>query len=384
MTNDSAGHQSASPRGSGAVMPALVIAVAELAHYAVGDFDVDDLLHELCAAAVNALRGPNPGVVVGVMALDGSRTRFVQASHPWVVPLEALQEAEQTGPCRVAADTGQPVLAQSPAQLAATGPLFAAAAAAAGVMAVLVLPLMSRGRCWGTLDLYWGTPHSPSDDEHAAAQLLADVAVSYLVMAADRAEMTAAKAQLAQQVLHDQLTGLPNRELIHELIHHALNTAERHRSCVAVLFVDVNKFKTVNDRYGHLAGDHVLQVIARRLRQTVRAGDSVGRLSGDEFLILCEDLPADLADAAININRLAGRVTAAITEPITVGDHTLHVTASVGIGITGDRPSPRDLIHEADLAMYEAKNRHTTTHTPDDDNGTPTPNAAISGSRDTC
>ena len=132
-----------------------------------------------------------------------------------------------------------------------------------------------------------------TDGDRASAQLLANVAVSYLAMAQDRAQSRQAQEQLAKRVLHDQLTGLPNRGLMQELITHALAASDRRGTLVAVLFVDLDRFKPINDTFGHQTGDQVLQVVARRMQEALRAGDTVGRLGGDEFLILCEDIADD-------------------------------------------------------------------------------------------
>ena len=133
-------------------------------------------------------------------------------------------------------------------------PAFEQAAAAIGVQAVLAVPLRNRDRSWGSLDLYWLAEHQMTAPDRAAAQLLANVVVSYLAMAEDRARLLAAQQQLTHQVLHDQLTGLPNRLLIQELIEHALAGAGRRDAHVAVLFVDLDRFKSINDTFGHSAG----------------------------------------------------------------------------------------------------------------------------------
>ena len=346
------------PGGEPGDLPPLMAAVARLARAATGEFRADDLLSALCREAAAALTVDG----VGVMTLDGTRTRFVQASHADWRPFEVLQQILQAGPCRDAVTTGRAIVADSPDRILAMWSTdFADAATSNGIQAVLALPLLSRGRCWGTLDLYWRHRHTPSDREVAAAQFLADVAVSYLVMAADRDEARLAREQLAHQVLHDDLTGLPNRQLIHELVQHALNSAGRHQTCVAVLFIDIDRFKQVNDQHGHLAGDLVLKDVARRLVAAVRVGDSVGRLSGDEFVVLCEDLSPEHRLAAEATAELSRRLVAAIAEPVPVGPALLEIAVSIGVAVARGMPETDqravDLIHRADLAMYQAKNQ---------------------------
>lgn len=349
-----AAHRREDTNGAGADSEALLAAVAELSVFASTEFDVTDILARLCDVAARALHVDG----AGVMEFRDGQVRFVRASHATLGPVEGLRETLQTGPCRTSIQTSAIAAAVSPADIASRWPDFVPVADRFGIQAMVAVPLMSRGTCWGTLDLFWIQPHTCNDAELAAARLLANLAVSYLVMATDRIRYEAAQRQLANRVLHDQLTGLPNRGLIHELIYHALAAAERHGTAVAVVFVDLDGFKSVNDTYGHLVGDIVLQEAARRLRQCVRASDSVGRLSGDEFLVLCEELPTSTYEVDAVISKLADRINLAIAEPITTDSVTVSITASVGIAVTRDRPSAADLIHEADTAMYEAKARH--------------------------
>ena len=243
-------------------------------------------------------------------------------------------------------------------EISSRWPSFAAAAAQGGIEALLVVPLVSRGRSWGALDLYRMRPGPWSREQVDAAQLLADVAVSFLVMAADREVARMANAELAGRALHDPLTGLPNRTLMHELIDHAVAGAGRHRWRVAVLFIDLDRVKSVNDTYGHVAGDTVLFQVSQRMSSVLRAGDTLGRLSGDEFLLLCEDFPVEPAiEVELAVTRLADRLRQAINVPITLDDEQIQITGSVGVALTTDRPSATDFIHEADIAMYQAKAR---------------------------
>ena len=216
---------------------------------------------------------------------------------------------------------------------------FEQVAAEIGVHAGLAVPLISRGHIFGTLDHYWRREHDPDVQDRAWAQLLAHIAVSYLVMAHSRAQSRAAQHVLAYRALHRQLTGLPGRELIQQLIKHALAAAVRRGTAVAVLVVDVDHFKSVTDRCGHHTGDEVLQILARRMQRTLRAGDSVGRISGDEFLILCEDPRGDGVVSAELLTGVGERWRAAVAEPVTVPTfgQPISITVSIGIARTGRR-----------------------------------------------
>jgi diguanylate cyclase (GGDEF)-like protein len=326
----------------------LAWAVGELAEMSTAEFDVDEMLRRLCEVAAHSLEVDGVGVM---KRLDGD-TKFVHVSDPQLADLERLQEVLQAGPCQDAINSRMPVAAGSVADMA--WPDFERLAADTGIQAVLAVPLLSRNQVWGTLDLYWRAEHAVTDADRASAQMLANVAVSYLAMARDRAQSQLAQEQLARQALHDQLTGLPNRGLMQELITHALAASDRRGTVVAVLFVDLDRFKSINDTFGHQAGDQVLQVVAQRMQNALRAGDTVGRLSGDEFLILCEDIGDHAAGQQV-LTVLGDRVRAAVSERIRVNLTDVSVAASIGIAVTADRPSAVEMIHSADLAMYEAK-----------------------------
>ncbi len=326
----------------------LSAAVGELAVLAVDEFSVDDLLRRLCQVAAEALTADGVGVMKAVTA----DSRFIHASAPSYVELGRLQEGLQHGPCTDAMETGGIITAGSPAEM--VWPSFARVADQVGVRAVISVPLMSRGRSWGSLDLYWRTDHRPPAHDLASATLLANVAVSYLVMAADRSESRKAQEQLARRVLHDQLTDLPNRGLMQELIYHALASSQRRGTSVAVLFVDLDKFKSINDTFSHQVGDHVLRTVAQRMQAVVREGDTVGRLSGDEFLVLCQDI-SNTGQANAELVALGERIRNAIGEPIAIDQTSVSVSASIGAALTGEQPSAAELIHLADTAMYEAK-----------------------------
>jgi diguanylate cyclase len=154
------------------------------------------------------------------------------------------------------------------------------------------------------------------------------------------------------QALHDSLTGLPNRALFQDRTAHALEAAARTAKQVAVMLVDVNRFKDVNDTLGHHYGDLLLVQIAQRFTHALRAGDSVARLGGDEFAVLL--CASDADDAVVTANRL----TDVLAEPFTVKDISLDVEASIGIALAGPDADVETALRHADVAMYEAKSQH--------------------------
>jgi diguanylate cyclase (GGDEF)-like protein len=169
---------------------------------------------------------------------------------------------------------------------------------------------------------------------------------------AANAERSAAQAELTHQAAHDSLTGLANRAQALRLISGALSRAQRSGAVVGLLFIDLDGFKQVNDTLGHQAGDEVLKTVARRMSETVRAGDVVARLGGDEFVVLLE--PLDEQASGVDV---AERVIDAVSEPMLLGSgHEATIGASIGLAISQDGDVDADrLMMEADLAVYRAK-----------------------------
>jgi diguanylate cyclase (GGDEF)-like protein len=157
--------------------------------------------------------------------------------------------------------------------------------------------------------------------------------------------------KIAHQAEHDFLTGLPNRLLLNDRIEQAIASARRHRRPLAVLFMDIDGFKYVNDSLGHLTGDKLLQSVAKRMLSCVRAPDTVSRQGGDEFVVLLQEM-LHKDDAAIT----ATRILRVLAEAHTVGRHELHVMASIGVSFyPEDGGDAETLIKNADTAMYQAK-----------------------------
>ncbi|MFN8168500.1 MAG: EAL domain-containing protein [Candidatus Nanopelagicales bacterium] len=161
--------------------------------------------------------------------------------------------------------------------------------------------------------------------------------------------------QLSHRATHDALTGLPNRLLLHDRLTQALVRARRSGRLVAVMFVDLDQFKAVNDTLGHAAGDQVLVAVSRRLVRACRASDSVTRFGGDEFVLVVEDV-----DSLDNVRRIAQRVLDSMTTPIVVEGSELYFGASIGVAVTGGETAANTsqvegLLRDADTAMYRAK-----------------------------
>jgi diguanylate cyclase (GGDEF)-like protein len=176
---------------------------------------------------------------------------------------------------------------------------------------------------------------------------MADVAEAFNETIARRREL---EVQLAHQALHDPLTQLPNRTLLTDRLTLALNRQARAGGSVVVAFMDLDRFKLVNDSKGHPVGDALLVALARRLEGVMRCTDTVARFGGDEFVMVSEGVYGD-ADVA----SIASRLTAVLEQPFLVGEEVLHISGSVGLAVGHDGETADELIRNADAAMYAAK-----------------------------
>jgi diguanylate cyclase (GGDEF)-like protein/PAS domain S-box-containing protein len=218
--------------------------------------------------------------------------------------------------------------------------------------------------------------HQGSEEAHGEAELGSGAAARYydiaisslrtrkvaragrLISLRDITERKALEQRLMQQALHDPLTGLPNRTLFMNRLEHALARGRRHESTVAVLFVDLDNFKFVNDSLGHEAGDRLLVAVRNRVHPCLRSEDTIARLGGDEFAILIEDVKYTSEPAYV-----AERIVEELQAPFPLGGQLVVITPSIGIAISDSRQdSPEHLLREADLAMYQAKEDGKARH----------------------
>jgi diguanylate cyclase (GGDEF)-like protein len=220
-----------------------------------------------------------------------------------------------------------------------------------GLVSSLLAPLDGRRGPVGALGVHTRDPRVFTGDEVHFVQAVASV----LIAAIERDEYA---GELERMARHDALTGLPNRALFIERTREALARARRTGAPVAVLFADLDRFKVVNDSLGHTIGDRLLVEVAGRLRAAVRPFDTVARLSGDEFAVLCEDVPGAAEAVA-----LAERVQSAMSVPFELGGTELFVTSSVGVVMGGSSDDePETMLRDADAAMYRAKERGRARH----------------------
>lgn len=328
--------------------------LTEFAQTMVTDFPIQGILDHLVTRIVEIM----PVSAAGVTLIGpGLEPRYVAASNTSAMRYERLQTTVGGGPCLAAYQTGTAISApdlRTDHRFAE----FAPRALAAGLGAVFAFPLRHGDMQLGALDLYCKTAGRLSRGSLVAAQTLADVAAAYLINAQARSDLQDSSDQSRDAALHDPLTGLPNRVLMLELLEHAFRSSTRSGKTSAVFFVDLDRFKEVNDTYGHQIGDQLLVAVGKRLTGVLRPGDSLARLSGDEFVVLCENL-----ESPSQADPIAVRLHQDLSRPFTLGDVTVCMTASIGIAFTGHGSEAADeLLHDADFAMYRNKRNRAANH----------------------
>ncbi|WP_372836402.1 putative bifunctional diguanylate cyclase/phosphodiesterase, partial [Pontibacterium sp.] len=210
-----------------------------------------------------------------------------------------------------------------------------------------------QGEIWnkrknGEIYPEWLTITAVTDD-HAKV-------TNYVAAFTDITQRKQAEADIHTLAFYDSLTGLPNRRLLLDRLEQSLLLRKRRHQLGALMFIDLDNFKTLNDTQGHDVGDCLLIEVAQRLRHSVREVDTVARLGGDEFIIILEDLNADYNQAALDAEQIAEKIVQALNQPYPLKDSEYHGTASIGLSLFDHRDkNAKDLLKRADVAMYQAK-----------------------------
>jgi diguanylate cyclase (GGDEF)-like protein/PAS domain S-box-containing protein len=215
-----------------------------------------------------------------------------------------------------------------------------------GIQYCLELP---GGNLWFELSVV-RKPTLPAEEER------------FIAIARDITERKNAEEAIRHMAFHDTLTGLPNRRMLTDRLQIALLASARNRDHGALMFLDLDQFKQLNDTQGHDTGDLMLQEVARRLLQSTRAIDTVARLGGDEFVVLIQDLSADVGEARLHATTVGHKILSSLNEPFVLAGHRHTTTPSIGVTLfSGDLLPPNDILKQADLAMYVAKSRGRNT-----------------------
>ncbi|MBJ7330328.1 MAG: EAL domain-containing protein [Solirubrobacteraceae bacterium] len=315
-------------------------AVALLGERALAGMPVNDLMREACEAVSRTLGVP----IAIVLEFEHGSSDFLVAAgvgtNPgtlgarFMPPVDVRRAAIRQlgrGPQRFVDLDDEP-------EGVFTGPLREH-----GVVSGVGVPVGERDRPMGMLCAYSTEQRVFTDDDTNLLQAISHVLAA--AIAARRAE-----DQARHDAMHDPLTGLPNRVLFSDRLTQALARSERDGSPLAVLLLDIDRFKLINDSLGHVVGDELLREVAPRLSGAIRPSDTVARLGGDEFAVLCEDLE-DEREA----QEMAERLGACFLRPFALGGEQQFATASVGLVVANGHAGAEELLRDADAAMYRAK-----------------------------
>lgn len=328
----------------GAALPAIATAVAtasgfEWAMVALVNEPVD----RVTASTLNVARYSNTTIATS------------RRGSPANVVLSAARQVRSTGrpllyPNIFAPDPGDPS-APCEYDVLRRDPELQSYYERAHLLSAAIFPLFAGERFYGTLTYTSSTKHSFDPAEVEFLTLLTEQAALALEGLKLHRDLRDANAALTHAATHDALTGLPNRVLLLDRLTQTLTRAQRSGTAVAVLFIDLDNFKQVNDSLGHDTGDLLLQSVAERLRAGLRAGDTAARFGGDEFTIVLENVGAEAEAQCV-----AERVRMSLQEPAVVAGHLLVLNASIGVAYdVGGTVNAESLMARADLAMYQAK-----------------------------
>jgi diguanylate cyclase (GGDEF)-like protein/PAS domain S-box-containing protein len=318
-------------------------AAAGLGRFALSEQDLDAVMQEVASVVAETLAVEHTGVLELSPAGDELRLVAGVGWEPGTVR-RAVIPAAPDHPVGRALRIGRPMIIEDAWDPEA--PEVAALLRRRGVASGMTVQISGRDGPWGAL-----TAHSQRPRRFAADETHFLAAVANVVSGAVDRHHT--EEEVRHAALHDALTGLPNRTLALDRLEGALARRRRDGRDVAVLLLDLDLFKLVNDSYGHGIGDDLLVTLAPRLHDAVRPSDTVARLGGDEFMVVCEQL-----DGARDAIQVAERVAQAVSQPIVLRSGEHFITASIGIAMadSADRDT-ETLIRDADAAMYRAKER---------------------------
>jgi len=281
--------------------------------------------------------------MVGVAGPTAENSRKVRVSV-------SEAHAEGRGVCGTAFRSGQPCICNDYFSVQAFA-AFHGVLRSDGAHAAAAFPLQVRGRTVGVM-LFIATESDTFTFEFSELLQRLAANVSFALENFDRVdEKTKADERIEYLASHDSLTRLPNREMFNALLRHSIETAQRHQRRFAVLFIDLDRFKVINDSLGHQAGDALLVELAGRLKRSLRASDVVARLGGDEFVVILGE-----AEQASDVERIAHNLLSVLSQPLQVSGHEWETTASIGIAMyPADGLDVQTLTKNADMAMYLAK-----------------------------
>ena len=319
------------------------VAVAELGRFALKSRDLETLMSEAVKIATATLDVDGGGILE--LSDDGEDLTIVAGvGFPDGIVGEHRIGLAKSATAGYTLASGEPtIVADLAAETRFKPPAFLLGL---GVVSIVSVPIHGKGRPYGVLDVRTSRLRAFSEDDVAFLVSIATL----ITVAVERHRDEQATRHAA---LHDPLSGLPNRTLALDRLGQALSRRRREHIDVAVFVLDVDRFKMINDSFGHAAGDEVLLALAARLIAAVRDSDTVARLGGDEYIVICPDV-----HGIVGATEIAERLTCAVTSRLVLdsGEHSFSI--SIGIALAeGRHGTPESLLGDADAAMYRAKER---------------------------
>jgi len=309
----------------------------------------DEALPDILATLTRLIEGQSERGTSAIQLLNTGRSHLHAVVGP-ALPRDFVDAMTNlaVGPCHASAGTA--VFRREAVLVAdiASDPLWIMwreEALAHGLLACSAWPIFGKNnKVLGALSLYYRESHAPSAQELQVIEIAANLAG----IAIENKETEDRIRYLAH---YDEMTALPNRALFNQILNHAMKTSHRRQQKLAVMFVDLDRFKNINDTFGHSAGDQALQEFAERMRGCLRENDTVARMGGDEFYVLIEEL----VDGQIAAN-VAGKILEEASRPFYVDGQECHLSASIGIALyPDDGGDAMALLKNSDIAMYRAK-----------------------------
>jgi diguanylate cyclase (GGDEF)-like protein len=308
-----------------------------------------DSLEDILSRLIQMVQNQRPGTSCVISMLRDDRLEPSAASElprPLLETFTGQAVAAEGPPSAVAAFLGETVAAEDFTIRNAFGVDFCRTALEHGIRACLSLPIFSgKGQILGTISMLHREPHSHESTDRGLLAMTAKLAA----IAIEQRTLTERLAHLAH---HDPLTGLPNRLLASDRLESALARCNRHQERTALVYIDLDRFKHVNDSLGHHMGDLMLRQVAERLEGCTRKSDTLARMGGDEFMVILNRI-VDMTD----VSKAAQRILNALVSPFSIEGRRLHIGASLGISVFPDNGADAASLHRcADIAMYSAKN----------------------------
>ena len=311
-------------------------------------------IHSILEAIVLGVEQLNPSMICSILLLNSDGKHLGKGIAPnlpdfYNAALDGIEIGMGVGSCGTAAFTGERVIVDDIATHPYWSP-YKELAARAGLGACWSQPIISSsGQVLGTFAIYHHEIHTPVKSDISLIEQAARLASITI-------ERKAAENEIQSLAFYDHLTRLPNRRLLLDRLRQALASSARSSKEGALLFIDLDNFKTLNDTLGHDIGDLLLQQVAERLTASVREGDTVARLGGDEFVVMLEDLSEQDLEAASQAEVIGEKILSALNQVYQLGTYEHHSTPSIGITLFNDHERDiEELLKQADIAMYQAK-----------------------------